>query len=55
MADRLIFATDYPHWDFDAPDQALPKTRLPEEFERQLFFQNALDFYGPRLLPRRSA
>lgn len=52
LEDRLIFATDYPHWDFDAPDQALPKTKLPEAFEQRLFFQNALDFYGPRLLPR---
>ena len=28
----------------------MPKTKLPEAFEQKLFFQNALDFYGPRLL-----
>ena len=52
LADRLMFATDYPHWDFDAPTEALPKTRLPEEFEQRLYYKNALEFYGPRLLAR---
>ena len=28
MDDRIMFSTDYPHWDFDAPDMALP-VRLP--------------------------
>jgi len=42
--DKLMFATDYPHWDFDAPDQALP-VRLPEEVERKIMAENARAFY----------
>ena len=26
MNDRILFSSDYPHWDFDAPDLALPRT-----------------------------
>ncbi|MCC6177922.1 MAG: amidohydrolase [Chloroflexi bacterium] len=54
LVDRLIFATDYPHWDFDAPNGSLPKTRLPDEFEQRLFYRNAIEFYGARLYPRAS-
>ena len=43
--DRLLFATDYPHWDFDDPAQALP---LPlTDAQRHAFFRdNALAAYG---------
>ena len=43
--DRLLFATDYPHWDFDDPSLAMP---LPiAEAERRAFFRdNALALYG---------
>jgi predicted TIM-barrel fold metal-dependent hydrolase len=43
-ADRMMFATDYPHWDFDAPDQAIP-SRLPEEQERAIMAETARSFY----------
>jgi len=43
-ADRLLFATDYPHWDFDAPDRALP-VRLAPEVERKLVIENARALY----------
>ena len=42
--DRLIFSTDYPHWDFDDPAYALP-IRANEEQTRQLFRENARTVY----------
>ena len=44
MNDRLIFATDYPHWDFDAPDQAFP-VKLDPALERAILTENARGFY----------
>lgn len=42
--DRILYSSDYPHWDFDAPDQALPRT-LSEETRRKIFGGNALTLY----------
>ncbi len=44
MNDRLIFATDYPHWDFDAPDQAFP-VRIPTDLKRRIMAENAHSLY----------
>jgi predicted TIM-barrel fold metal-dependent hydrolase len=44
MNDKLLFATDYPHWDFDAPDQAIP-VRLDRELERDIMAENARRLY----------
>lgn len=44
MDDRLMFATDYPHWDFDSPDQAFP-VRLPEDLARKIMAENARALY----------
>jgi predicted TIM-barrel fold metal-dependent hydrolase len=52
LADRLLFATDYPHWDFDAPDQALPKGLSPID-KRNILAGNAHRLY--RLPPPRSS
>lgn len=41
----LVFATDYPHFDFDSPDRALPP-RLPRELVSRIKYDNAAEFYG---------
>jgi predicted TIM-barrel fold metal-dependent hydrolase len=43
--DRVLFATDYPHWDFDDPSHALP-LRLTEQQRRAVFLENARAVYG---------
>lgn len=44
MNDRLMFATDYPHWDFDAPDSAFP-VKLPPDLRRKFMAENARALY----------
>ncbi len=43
--DRLLFATDYPHWDFDDPAYALP-LRMSDAERRSFFLDNARTVYG---------
>jgi predicted TIM-barrel fold metal-dependent hydrolase len=45
LADRMLFATDYPHWDFDSPAQALPAS-LSKEIRARIFGANACELYG---------
>ena len=42
--DLLVFSTDYPHWHFDEPDEALP-AGLPSSLKRKLLSDNARTFY----------
>jgi predicted TIM-barrel fold metal-dependent hydrolase len=42
--DRILFSTDYPHWDFDDPRLAF-KAPLTEAQRQQLLYGNALKVY----------
>ncbi len=44
MNDRLMFATDYPHWDFDAPDRCFP-VELAVPLKRAILAENARALY----------
>lgn len=49
----LMFATDYPHWDFDAPEFALPRG-LSADLKHKILWKNAQDFYGfPEPVPAK--
>jgi predicted TIM-barrel fold metal-dependent hydrolase len=45
MPDRIMFATDYPHWDFDAPERALPSV-VRGELREAILGENARALYG---------
>jgi predicted TIM-barrel fold metal-dependent hydrolase len=47
MNDRIMFATDYPHWDFDSPLGALP-SRLDQRLRRAIMRENAHALYRLR-------
>ena len=43
--DKLLFATDYPHWDYDDPQHVLP-LKISEVNRRKFFMDNARFVYG---------
>ena len=45
--DRLLFATDYPHWDYDDPLTAMP-LKLSKEEQAAFLFGNAQRLYAPQ-------
>jgi predicted TIM-barrel fold metal-dependent hydrolase len=52
-SDELVcFSTDYPHWDFDSPLEALPPD-LDDSLKTKIFFDNAAAIY--QRLPVHSA
>jgi uncharacterized protein len=44
--DKLVFSSDYPHWDADDLDHL--RHRLPEPWHAKIFRENALRLYGWR-------
>jgi predicted TIM-barrel fold metal-dependent hydrolase len=49
----LMFASDYPHWDYDHPKRALP--RLAKEASERIMFRNACELYGLPLVREERA
>lgn len=43
--DMLIYSSDYPHWDYDAPDRAIRAT-MPDELRRKIFSENARQLWN---------
>lgn len=41
--DTLMYASDFPHWDFDEPEQTL--RMLPEEWREAVRYRTAAEFY----------
>lgn len=39
----ILFSSDYPHWDFDNPQMALPP--LPKDLKERILWRNAADLY----------
>ncbi len=43
--DRIMFSTDYPHWDFDEPAFVTSKLKLPKDQMQRIFSGNAKALY----------
>lgn len=44
LTEKVIFATDYPHWDFDSPTTAL--AAFPKELKEKILAGTASELYG---------
>jgi uncharacterized protein len=44
---RLLYSSDYPHWDFDVPARIYDLPFLAEEDKRAILGANAMRLFGP--------
>jgi predicted TIM-barrel fold metal-dependent hydrolase len=44
--DRIMFSTDYPHWDMDEPAFVLSKLKIPKQDRARIMGGNARELYG---------
>ena len=49
MGDKLMYSSDYPHWDFDEPEIFIQ--RADEAQTRRILGENARELFGIQLLP----
>jgi predicted TIM-barrel fold metal-dependent hydrolase len=45
LDDRILFATDYPHWNFDNPDRVLPPSVVGKELREKILTGNAHNLF----------
>jgi predicted TIM-barrel fold metal-dependent hydrolase len=45
MDDRIMFSTDYPHWDFDDPRRVLPASLIGRERREKIMSANAERYF----------
>ena len=45
---RVLFSSDYPHWDFDNPYAAFPSS-MPADWKRRIYRENARELFAKKL------
>jgi predicted TIM-barrel fold metal-dependent hydrolase len=45
MDDRILFASDYPHWDYDDPGRTLTRAEIGAERREKILTKNALELF----------
>jgi predicted TIM-barrel fold metal-dependent hydrolase len=51
---QLLYASDWPHWDFDAPSSILRLPFLDEQAKRNILGLNAARLFGLEIPPEKA-